>query len=187
MTLAAAVVLSGVVAITLSPVMSSYFVHPEGKEGRLTKLVNRVFDATRAAYGRLLDGALEMRWAIVAAALLVMVAAWPLYQFSRQELAPVEDQSHISLFLEAAPDSTVAATNRDSFEGHRRTPIVPRGALHLVADVFVGGFGGLVAKDWRERSRSTEMMYGQVWRGLPNSRLASLSTARSAAADARPV
>ena len=116
MTLAAAVVLSGVVAITLSPVMSSYFVHPEGKEGRLTKLVNRVFDATRAAYGRLLDGALEVRWAIVAAALLVMVAAWPLYQFSRQELAPVEDQSHISLFLEAAPDSTVAATNRDSLK-----------------------------------------------------------------------
>ena len=101
MTLAAAVVLSGVVAITLSPVMSSYFVHPEGKEGRLTKLVNRVFDATRAAYGRLLDGALEMRWAIVVAALLVMVAAWPLYQFSRQELEIVEDQSHFSLFLES--------------------------------------------------------------------------------------
>ena len=59
MTLAAAVVLSGVVAITLSPVMSSYFVHPEGKEGRLTKLVNRVFDATRAAAFE--DNALRQR------------------------------------------------------------------------------------------------------------------------------
>ncbi|MFZ1671972.1 MAG: efflux RND transporter permease subunit, partial [Nitrospira sp.] len=91
-TLAAAVVLSGVVAITLSPVMSSRFVHPEGKEGKLTRLVNRGFDATRAVYGRLLDGALEMRWAIVVASLLIMVAAVPLYLFSRQELAPVEDQ-----------------------------------------------------------------------------------------------
>ena len=163
MTLAAAVVLSGVVAITLSPVMSSYFVHPEGKEGRLTKLVNRVFDATRAAYGRLLDGALEMRWAIVAAALLVMVAAWPLYQFSRQELAPVEDQSHISLFLEAAPDSTVAATNRDSLKVIDALRSFPEARFTWSLTSSWGGFGGLVAKDWRERSRSTEMMYGQVY------------------------
>ena len=43
-TLAAAVVLSGVVAVTLSPVMSSRFVHPHGKEGRLTAIVNRGFE-----------------------------------------------------------------------------------------------------------------------------------------------
>ena len=98
-TLAAAVVLSGIVAVTLSPVMSSRFVHPQGKEGRLTALVNRGFEVVRRAYAKLLDGALEMRWAIVAASLLIMVAAWPLYMFSRQELAPVEDQSHISFFL----------------------------------------------------------------------------------------
>ncbi|HNG02065.1 MAG TPA: efflux RND transporter permease subunit, partial [Nitrospira sp.] len=163
MTLAAAVVLSGVVAITLSPVMSSYFVHPEGKEGRLTKMVNRVFDATRAGYGRLLDGALEMRWAIVVVALLVMVAAWPLYQFSRQELAPVEDQSHISLFLEAAPDSTVAATNRDSLKVIDALRAFPEARFTWSLTSSWGGFGGLVAKDWRERSRSTEMMYGQVY------------------------
>src|SRR5213076_772132 len=94
-TLAAAVVVSGIVAVTLSPVMSSRFVHPLGQEGRLTKLVNRGFELVRRAYAWLLDVALEMRWAIVAAALLIMVAAWPLYMFSRQELAPVEDQSHI--------------------------------------------------------------------------------------------
>ena len=82
-TLAAAVVVSGVVAVTLSPVMSARFVHPHGKEGRLTVLVNRGFELVRRAYAWLLDAALEMRWAIVAVALLVMVAAWPLYTFSR--------------------------------------------------------------------------------------------------------
>ena len=115
-TLAAAVVVSGIVAVTLSPVMSSRFVHAHGKEGRLTALVNRGFEAVRRVYARLLDGALQMRWAIVAASLLIMAAAWPLYMFSRQELAPVEDQSHISLFFEASPDSSLAATNRDSLE-----------------------------------------------------------------------
>src|SRR3712207_514597 len=81
-TLAAAVVLSGIVAVTLSPVMSSRFVHEHGREGRLTALVNRGFEAVRVRYARLLDGALEMRWAVVAAALLVTAAAWPLYTYS---------------------------------------------------------------------------------------------------------
>ncbi len=71
-TLAAAVVVSGIVAVTLSPVMSSRFVHAHGKEGRLTAFVNRAFDRVRRGYARLLDGALGMRWAIVAAALLVI-------------------------------------------------------------------------------------------------------------------
>ncbi|MGH8759014.1 MAG: efflux RND transporter permease subunit, partial [Burkholderiales bacterium] len=116
MTLAVAVVLSGIVAVTLSPVMSSRFVHPQGKEGRLTAFVNRRFEEVRRVYAWLLDRALEMRWAIVASSLLIMMAVWPLYMFSRQELAPVEDQSHISLFFEASPDSTVAATNREHLQ-----------------------------------------------------------------------
>src|SRR3989449_1900017 len=97
-TLAAAVVVSGIVAVTLSPVMSSRFVHEKGEESRLTKLVHHGFEAVRRRYERLLDGALQMRWAIVAAAVLVMLAAWPLYQNSRREVAPLENQRHISLF-----------------------------------------------------------------------------------------
>src|SRR2546425_10738738 len=98
-TLAAAVVVSGIVAVTLSPVMSSRFVHEQGEEGRLTRLVNNGVEVVRGTYARLLDGALEVRPAIVVAAVLVMIAAWPLYTYSKRELAPVEDQSHISLFM----------------------------------------------------------------------------------------
>src|SRR5439155_3136024 len=73
-TLAAAVIVSGLVAVTLSPVMSSRLVHEHGQEGRLTALVNRGFDLVRNRYDKLLDGALSMRWAIVGAAVLIMVA-----------------------------------------------------------------------------------------------------------------
>jgi multidrug efflux pump len=162
-TLAVAVVLSGVVAITLSPVMSSRFVHPQGKEGRLTTWVNHGFELVRRAYARLLDGALEMRWAIVAAAVLIMLAAWPLYLFSRQELAPVEDQSHISLFFEASPDSTVAATNREHLQIVKAITSFPETRFTWSLTTAWGGFGGLVAKDWHERTRSTEQMYGEVY------------------------
>ena len=162
-TLAAAVVLSGIVAITLSPVMSSRMVHPQGKEGRLTRLVNRAFERVRRLYGRLLDGALGMRWAIVAASLLVTVAIWPLYTFSRRELAPVEDQSHISLFFESAPDATLAATNRASLDVVKAINAFPENRFMWSLTANWGGFGGFVAKDWHQRKRSTEQMYGQVY------------------------
>ncbi len=154
---------SGLVALTLSPVMSSRFVHKHGKEGRLTALVNRAFDFVRNGYARVLDGALEMRWTIVAAALLVTLAAWPLYLMSRQELAPVEDQSHISLFFEAAPDSTLAATNRDHLQVVEAIRSFPETEFTWSLTANWGGFGGLVAKNWTERERSTEEMYGQVY------------------------
>jgi len=162
-TLAAAVVVSGVVAVTLSPVMSSRFVHAHGREGRLTALVNRGFEAVRRAYARALDVALGMRWAIVVAALVVMVAAWPLYSYSRRELAPVEDQSHISLFLDAAPDSTLEAVNRDSLEVVKAVTALPEAQFMWSLVASWGGFGGMVAKNWKERERSTEEMYGQVY------------------------
>lgn len=162
-TLAIAVVLSGVVATTLSPVMSSRFVHPQGKEGRLTSFVNRRFEEARRAYATLLDGAFTMRWGIVIAALLIAVAAWPLYHFSRQELAPVEDQNHISLFFEASPDSTVHATNRQHFQIVTAITSIPETDYTWSLTTAWGGFGGVVAKDWHDRARSTREMYGDVY------------------------
>jgi multidrug efflux pump len=162
-TLAAAVLVSGIVAVTLSPVMSSRFVHPHGKEGRLTALVNRAFDAVRDRYAGLLDGALSIRWAIVLASLLVTAAAWPLYTFSRRELAPVEDQSHISLFMDVPPDASLKANNRASMEVVKAIREFPETEFMWSLTATWGGFGGLVAKDWRERERSTEQMYGEVF------------------------
>jgi multidrug efflux pump len=162
-TLAAAVVVSGIVAVTLSPVMSSRFVHPHGKDGRLTALVNRGFEVVRRTYGRLLDGALKIRWAIVAAAILVMAAAWPLYRFSRQELAPVEDQGHIAFFLEASPDSTIEASDRESLKVVSAVTAFPEAEFMWSLTAAWGGFGGMVTKDWRQRARSTEELYGPVY------------------------
>jgi multidrug efflux pump len=162
-TLAAAVVLSGIVAVTLSPVMSSRFVHAHGQEGRLTALVNRGFEAVRRVYARLLDGALGMRWGIVAAALLLMAAIWPLYSFSRRELAPVEDQSHISFFMQASPDASLPASNRASLDVVKRVEGFPEADFMWSLTAQWGGFGGMVTKDWKERDRSTEEMYGEVF------------------------
>ncbi|MGE5801711.1 MAG: efflux RND transporter permease subunit [Gemmatimonadota bacterium] len=162
-TLAAAVIVSGVVAVTLSPVMSSRFVHAEGKEGRLTKLVNHAFEAVKRTYARLLDGALEMRPAIVVAALLVMIAAWPLYHFSKRELAPVEDQSHISLFMDVPPDASLAANNKASLDLVRTVRSFPEAKFMWSLTASWGAFGGMVAKDWHERERSTPQVFPALY------------------------
>ena len=80
-----------------------------------------------------------------------------------QELAPVEDQRHISMFFEAAPDSTLAATNREQLRVVDAIRSFPETEFTWSLTANWGGFGGLVAKDWRERSRSTEQMYGDVY------------------------
>jgi multidrug efflux pump len=157
------VVVSGIVALTLSPVMSSRFLRAHGQQGRLTMAVNRGFDAVRRLYGRMLDGALQIRWAIAAASLLITLAAWPLYMNSRKELAPVEDQSHIAMFMEAAPDASLAAVNRASLQVVDAITAFPEARFMWSLTAPWGGLGGMVAKDWKERERSTEQMYGAVY------------------------
>src|SRR5207248_10799179 len=111
----------------------------------------------------LLDGALQMRWAIVAAAVLVMLAAVPLYQNSRRELAPIEDQSHISLFMAASPDASLEATNKASLQVVKAVTSFPEAKFMWSLTANWGGFGGMVAKNWKERKRTTEQMYGQLY------------------------
>src|SRR5690606_2724385 len=113
-TLVAAVLVSGFVAVTLSPAMSAKLVHPHGEEGRLTAAVNRLFDRVRGRYARVLDGEREVRGAVAGAARPGALAAWPLYPFPQRDLAPVEDQTHVGLFLQAAPDAPLAASNAAS-------------------------------------------------------------------------
>jgi multidrug efflux pump len=162
-TLAAAVIVSGFVALTLSPVMSSRFIHKTGQEGRLTRLVNRAFDRVKAGYAVLLDGALRIRWVIVGVAVLIMLAAYPFYTMSASELAPVEDQSHISLFLDTAPDATIEAVNRESLELVKNVTAFPEADYMWSLTAGWGGFGGMKMKPWGERERTTEEMYGEVF------------------------
>src|SRR5690606_3298354 len=128
-----------------------------------TRYVNRGFDAVRDRYERLLDGALEMRWAIVAASVLVTLAAWPLFTESRRELAPIEDQSHISMFMEAAPNASLAAVNDASMQVIDVARALPESEFMWSLSAPWGAFGGVVMKDWKDRDRSTEEMYGHLY------------------------
>ncbi len=162
-TLAAAVVVSGVVAVTLSPVMSAIMLSESGKEGRLTRFVNHLFAKTQAAYGRLLARVLPLRWGIAAATLIVALAAVPLYMFSPKELAPVEDQGAISVALTAAPDSTLLSSTQWASQLAESFQEIPESDYMWALINSAGGFGGVITTDWDQRERNTQEIYPQVY------------------------
>lgn len=162
-TLAAAVLVSGIVAVTLSPVMSAYMLNPTGQEGFLTRWVHKLFELLRRVYADVLTWALRLRWSILTCTLLIAVAAGPLYMFSGKELAPVEDQSAIAVFMSSAPDATLEVTTHSARELAKTLNNLPE-AEYMWAVVTPGtGFGGIITKDFKERKRSTLEMYPDVF------------------------
>ncbi len=162
-TLAAAVIVSGVVAVTLSPIMSAKMLSASGKEGMLTKLVNRIFAAVQHSYGQWLNWIIGVRWGIVAATLVVGLAAIPLYMFSAKELAPVEDQGAIAVALSAAPDATLKSSTKWAGDLAEAFKEIDESSYMWALVTASGGFGGVITSDWNERERSTQEIYPEVF------------------------
>ena len=125
-TLAGAVIVSGIVALTLSPMMGSKLLRSGDTERGFAGMVNRHFEAVRRWYTRNLEGTLRYRpvvltvWAIVA---LLMV---PFYMFSQRELAPAEDQGVVFGVIQASPNSTIDQTRLYTKRSMTFTPHFPR-------------------------------------------------------------
>ncbi len=162
-TLAAAVVVSGIVAITLSPIMSSWLIPAGGREGWATQAVNRLFDGIRAVYGRLLYGILRLRWSIAASTLIAGMAAIPFYQFSAKELAPVEDEGAIAVMLTASPDATLESSTRWTSQLADGFQKIPETSYMWALATAAGGFGGVITTDWEERTRNTAEILPEVF------------------------
>lgn len=165
-TLAAAVIVSGIVAITLSPVMSSRLVSESGKEGRFTHFVNNRFDALKRVYSRILNVTLPLRWTMAAAAVLIAAAAIPLYTMSAKELAPTEDEGGIFVIVQSAPESSLEATQRGATQVANSLKSFDETSYVWSVTMMNTGFGGVQTVPWKERNRTTSEMlpeaYGRV-------------------------
>ena len=102
--LAGAVLISGVVALTLSPMLSSKVLQPAGNQGRFEHWVERFFDGLSNFYLRRLRGALNYLPATLLFALGVLTSIYFMFVTSKAELAPTEDQS-ILFFQAVAPQT----------------------------------------------------------------------------------
>ncbi|MDA0890779.1 MAG: efflux RND transporter permease subunit, partial [Proteobacteria bacterium] len=88
--LAVAVLISGFVAMTLSPILSAWVCPSKGDESAATHWVNQRFDATAAAYARVVDFSIQWRYQLITAGIFFSLLSAPLYIYSLKELSPVE-------------------------------------------------------------------------------------------------
>ncbi|ESP91107.1 Cation/multidrug efflux pump [Pseudoalteromonas luteoviolacea 2ta16] len=153
-TLAIAVLISGLVAITLSPIMSAY-VNPEGgKEGKLTRAVNSYFDRLQAFYFRSLDTLFKWRPQIFFVAIVFSLLSVPFYLLSQKELAPIEDQSSVQVVIEAPPESSQVYTAEKMNDTARVMNATEGGQFTWQIVTAAAGFGGVELAPFEERENS---------------------------------
>lgn len=165
-TLAIAVLISGFVAVTLSPIMSAYACPEGGKEGRFTRKVNNVFASLQEAYGRLLLSTIRFKAQILAAALFLALLSIPFYLFSLKELAPTEDQASINVIVEAAPESSLEYTTyhmNDVVDTMKQL----EGAKFMWQIINpAGAFGGIELVPLEQRSEDVQTMFWKAFGSL---------------------
>ena len=156
-TLAGAVVVSGVVALTLSPMMGARLLRGGGAGERgFQGFVNRRFAAVRDAYARALDGTLRYRPVVLVLWGIVIVLTAPFYMFSQKELAPSEDQGVVFGIVQAQANATLDQTTAFTEKVHDVYRSFPETESIFQITFPTGGFSGMVVKPWSERTRTTD-------------------------------
>jgi hydrophobe/amphiphile efflux-1 (HAE1) family protein len=155
-TLAGAVIVSGLVALTLSPMMCARLLKSE-HGNRLAAQIDRNFELTKDVYRRLLGGALDNRAAVFVFAGAVLVSIVFLYRAIPQELAPLEDTGEVYIVGRGPFGSTIEHTVAYSTQTAGILRSVPEHYRHFLVSGAMGQntfFGMILLKPWAERSRS---------------------------------
>ncbi len=160
-TLAGAVCVSGVVALTLSPMMGSRLLRSGDSERGFAGWLNRRFDGIKHRYTNLLISTLELRAVTLTIAGLLTVILLPaFYLFSGKELAPKEDQGVVFGIVQAAPNSTLDQTTRYT-EKFREDVLASTNERDHIFQLTLpsgdaAGFSGVVLKPFSDRTRTAQ-------------------------------
>jgi multidrug efflux pump len=170
-TLVGAVTVSAVIALTLSPMMSSRLLKPHttdrsGWEARLVDFIDRRFAALHRRYERWLHGSLIYLPVTTVFALIVLGSIYFLYGSATSELAPQEDQGIIIAIANAAPNSTLQQRlmfDRQVFDVFEKFPETDH-VFQL--DVPGQNIAGMVMKPWDQRKRTSNELQPLVQQAL---------------------
>jgi multidrug efflux pump len=162
LTLAGAVFISGIVAITLSPVMSARFLPEERSEKGLPARIDRGFRRLRAVYLRLLDTTLSARPAIYVAWVALSVLAIVMFVMSPRELAPNEDQGVIFGIVDTPANSTINQLVPSVEAVNEMAMSFPETEFTFQVTSPAGGFWGMGLKPWDQRKRTAFELMPEV-------------------------
>ncbi|MBI1751256.1 MAG: efflux RND transporter permease subunit [Acidobacteria bacterium] len=174
-TLAGAVAVSGVVALTLSPMMCGKFFKKEQDSGAFVRFIDGQFEWFHGHYLRILRSALRTHLVIVAMGLLLLGGTVYLFRSSKSELAPQEDQGFIMCQIQGPPTATVQqmqAYADQAFEGGKKLPEF--GQMFQFTNAG-SAFGGVITVPWDQRKRSADQIAEELqttWGGIAGARVA---------------
>ncbi|NYZ16728.1 MexW/MexI family multidrug efflux RND transporter permease subunit [Azospirillum sp. RWY-5-1] len=164
-TLAGSVIISGVVALTLSPMMCSVILTPSMNHGRFARFVDRSFTRLEGWYSRRLAGSLDHRAATLLFGVCILGAVGFLFVNTSSELAPEEDQG-ILFGITKAPQYAnldyidIYGKQMDAiFASHPETDT--RFVLNGMPTLNQG-FAGMILKPWDERTKTAQQLQPEV-------------------------
>jgi multidrug efflux pump len=170
-TLAGAVAVSAVIALTLSPMMCSRILLADSDPGRLSRMIERNLERITGLYHRLLVVTLDGWKVVVAFGFIVMVLIYAMLAVPRagalatSELAPIEDQSSILYALTTEPNASLDQTLLYTHEAFRIFSSIPEfaGSFQLTGTQGTNsGFGGVILKPWDKRARSAQQIQEEL-------------------------
>jgi multidrug efflux pump len=157
-TLAGSVIISGIVALTLSPMMCSVLLKNGGQHGRFAKIVDNVFGKVTDWYGRKLDRSLDYRPITGIFAVTILFLVGFMYMNTNKELAPEEDQGILFSVTKAPQYANIDYSNFYGTKLDKAFASFPETDLRFIINGTNGpanGIAGMILKPWDERKRSS--------------------------------
>jgi len=158
-TLAGSVIISGIVAVTLSPMMCSLLLSRQTAQGRFARLIDRTFSRLANAYGRRLERSLDYRPVTALFAIAIFIALGFMYMNVSKELAPEEDQGVLFALTKGPQYANLDYLDAYGDELDKAFTSIPEAELRFVVNGRFGpnqGIAGVILKPWGERARSAQ-------------------------------
>jgi multidrug efflux pump len=162
LTLAGAVTISGIVALTLSPMMSRYLLHAGGEHEGFAGIINRGFDRIRRGYSRSLEVVLSSKAIVYTAWGVLTLLTVLMFNFAVKELAPAEDQGFLFGIINTPANSTLDQVLVSTKAVHDTVIEVPESRFTFQITFPGSGFWGVGLKPWDKRKRTTAQVLPEI-------------------------
>jgi multidrug efflux pump len=176
-TLAGAVTVSALLALTLSPMMASRMFRADMESGRFVRFVDRQFERLHHGYMRRLTAALDTFIVLVVMGLFVLGGTVYLFNTSKQELSPNEDQGVVLGQVQGPPNATpqqMQTYAKQIFDIASAEPEYAQAFQFIGFPSVSQGFNGIILKTWDQRKRSADEVQKELqakWAGIAGGRV----------------
>ncbi len=192
-TLAGAVFISGVVALTLSPMMASRFFKSNQDSGRFAHFIDQTFNRVHRGYSRVLAGLLDTWPVLIVMAAILMILLGLMFKMSGQELSPEEDQGFIGSQVVGPPTATsqqMLTYAGQVFDIAKAEPEYKQMFQITGVPTINQGIGGVILTDWGNRTRSAHEVQQDLqkkWNSIAGARVAAFQFPSLPGASGLPV